>query len=177
MDFVIFSIELYACSTWWSAYPEWGKCTLINVIRCLFTVIDESIATPCLFSNFPAPMSMCPCRDSHISALFGLHVSESKRASLEFSDLVFFCSTTKVTFFHHPSHVANVFLWCCCCLRQWLRSRFSLPSFASFLLPSTFSGSLITTSLLRMHSGTSPSMKLSPCHAGLGRVFFFRDYS
>ena len=40
----------------------------------------KSIATPCFF-EFSAPMYMCPCCDSHISPLFGLHVSESKRAS------------------------------------------------------------------------------------------------
>ena len=101
VDLINFSIELYAFSKRWSAKPEWGKYTLINVIRCLLTVIVamarslvysvkfilfhyflfKSIATPCLFSSFPAPMRMGPWRDSHISALFGLHVSESKRAS------------------------------------------------------------------------------------------------
>ena len=44
----------------------------------------------------------------------------------------------------------------------------SISTFASFLVLSllplfTFSGSSIITSLLRMHSGTSPSMYLSPC--------------
>ena len=101
-DLVIFSIELYTFSTCWSAYPERGKYTLTNVIRCLLTVIDvamarsliysvhliffrhvlfKSFASQCSFSNFPAPMQMGPCCDSHNSALFGLHVSESKRAS------------------------------------------------------------------------------------------------
>ena len=96
LDFVSFSIDLYTLSTWWSAYPEWVKYTLINSTCYLLIVIDVDmtrslmqsvqlmcfrhflftrIPTPCLFSNFPDPMNMCPCCVSRISALLALHVS------------------------------------------------------------------------------------------------------
>ena len=101
-DFVCFSIALYALSTCWSAYPEWGTCTLINNTRCLFTVIDVAMArsltnsvqlillghflfsnvpTPCWFSNFPVPMNMSPWCVSQISAFFDLHDSLINRTS------------------------------------------------------------------------------------------------
>ena len=121
----------------WVCIPVWEECKnthqhnslLVDCDRCCNgTLVDvfchiysfranflfKSFATPCLLSNFPSPMYMCPWRDSHISALFGLHVSQSRRAShlpsstsriyssvlsLEFNDLAFFCGTTKVTSF------------------------------------------------------------------------------
>ena len=67
-------------STWWSAYPEWEKYTLISLMRWWFTTIavvmarsldvlgvDDFLspllvqhnANSCLLSYFPAPMNMC----------------------------------------------------------------------------------------------------------------------
>ena len=90
--------RLFLCifSMWWSAYFEWVKTTLINLmcrrmtkivvvmarslmysvsmILC-FHLLFNIIPTPCLLSNFPDPMKMCLWCVSHISACSCLHVS------------------------------------------------------------------------------------------------------
>ena len=67
VDFVIFSLDLHALLTWWSAHTEWGEYTLINSTRCLLTVIDVAMARSLmqsvqlirfrqvLFTNVPTP--------------------------------------------------------------------------------------------------------------------------
>ena len=75
-----------------------------------FHLLFNSIATPCLLTNWPDSTMMCPCCVSHTS-LFWRHVSEisitsqstrysslisSSNRSFELNDLMFFCSTVNV---------------------------------------------------------------------------------
>ena len=153
----------------------------------------KNLATPCLLSSsFPTPMKMGPGCDSQISALLGLHVSENNRAthlqsliswtnssilSLEVSDLVFVCSTTKVTMFF----IIRFRIWCCC-LCAWLRSHFSL--FFFIFLCCRFLHLLLcfvsTMERLRQWNWVFVCLRLfhwSVFLADLCRKMFFRDYS
>ena len=133
---------------------------------------------------------VCPWRVSKTSAFSCLHDSLTKRAShlhpstsrinsstrsLEFSDLTFFCSTMKVTSFSCsfsrsasfssmllpleslPSLPAFFSLHFCCCLFPFALLLLLLPF--SFILGSDS----LASSLLRMHSGTSPSTCRNTC--------------
>ena len=46
---VCFSIVLYISSMCWSAYPEWGKCTLISLMRWRFTTIVVVMARSLMY--------------------------------------------------------------------------------------------------------------------------------
>ena len=166
---------------------------LINVICCLLTVIDVAMARSLMYSVqliFFSPLVVQKCcytvfvfefSSTHVnvsllrlpflsfvwSPCLGKQKSvPSAILSLESSDLVFFCSTAKVTLF--PSSVSrceffSLVLRISLFVSLLVLSLLPHPSFASLLLLFTFFGSSVVASLLRMQGGTSPSMKLSPC--------------
>ena len=76
LDFVCFSIDLYAFMKWWTANPEWRKFSLINNTRCLVTVIDDAngmsvyvfcpVDSPLLVQQFSDSMLVLESSSTHV---------------------------------------------------------------------------------------------------------------
>ena len=160
LSVVCFSIVLYILSTWWSAEPQCGKYTLISLMRWWFTTIVAVMARlvwpPRFAHKYCIPSVAFELAYHFFGSFFHLSV-------------LFFCSTMNVMslLFVFPtswffisavlSHRSLLPLVILLLLSFFLLSEALLPltilSLMSFLLLLL----LFSSSMLRVHNGTSPS--------------------